>query len=238
MEISLTKKFIAELIGTFSLVLIGCGAMLIAGADTTGGLLGIGMLGVALAFGFTVLVMNYAIGGISGCHINPAVTLGMLVAGRIKGNQAVAYLFAQFLGSMLASMLLILIARGQPAFVMGEWALDCNGWGDGYQGGYNTTSAFVTEAIFTFMFLFVVLSTSSRWGNKNMSGLATGLFFSAICLVAIPITGASFNPARSFGPAVFAGGKALSQLWLFFAAPIAGALLAALIWRIFDSTIE
>lgn len=224
------KKLLAELIGTFSLVLFGCGAAVISGIAGTGPS-GIGLLGISFAFGLAVVVMAYAIGGISGCHINPAITISMLVAGKIKSGDAVKYIIGQFIGAALGAAVLYLILQGAPGFVMGEWALGANGWGEGYLGAYNMTSAFVTEAVLTFLFLFVIFATTSKWGNGTMAGLAIGLTLVLIHLVAIPVTGTSVNPARSFGPAIFAQGKALTQLWLFIAAPIVGGIAAALVWK-------
>jgi aquaporin Z len=224
------KKLFAEFIGTFSLVLFGCGAAVVAGVSS-GGPNGIGLLGISFAFGLAVVVMAYAIGPISGCHINPAITVSMLVAGKIKANDAIGYIIAQFAGATAAAAVLYLIQKGMPDFVFGEYALGSNGWGSGYGGNYSTTSAFVAETVLTFLFLFVIFATTSKQGNSNMAGLAIGLTLVLIHLVAIPITGTSVNPARSFGPAVFAGGKALSQLWLFVAAPLAGGILAAFTWK-------
>lgn len=224
------KKYVAEFIGTFSLVLFGCGSAVIAGISGTGPS-GIGLLGISIAFGFALVAMAYTIGGISGCHINPAVTIGVLIAGKMEIKDAIGYILAQFLGAILGAGALYLIVIGRPDFVMGEWALGSNGWGEGYLGEYNTVSAFLIEAIMTFLFIFVILATTSRFGTSAMAGLAIGVTLMLIHLVAIPVTGTSVNPARSLGPAVFAGGKALTQLWLFFAAPILGALLAALVWR-------
>ncbi len=231
MEISLTKKMIAELVGTFSLVLFGCGAAAVAGVDTIAGLSGLGLLGISLAFGLAVVVMAYAIGGISGCHINPAITVSMLVAGKISGKDAGGYIVAQLIGAALAAFVLMLILNGMPGFAMGEYALGSNGWGAGYQNEFNTTSAFLTEAVLTFLFLFVIFATTSKFGNGTMAGLAIGLTLVLIHLVAIPITGTSVNPARSFGPALFAGGAALSQLWLFVVAPVLGGVASALFWK-------
>lgn len=224
------KKLLAELIGTFSLVLFGCGAAVVSGISTTGPS-GIGLLGISFAFGLAVVAMAYAIGGITGCHINPAITVSMLVAGKIKTGEAVNYIIGQFIGATLAAGVLYFIQSGMPGFEMGEWALGANGWGEGYLGGYNMTSAFITEAVLTFLFLFVIFATTSKWGNGNMAGLAIGLTLVLIHLVAIPITGTSVNPARSFGPAIFAQGKALTQLWLFIVAPIVGGIAAALVWK-------
>lgn len=232
MEIKNSTKFVAELIGTFGLVLFGCGAAAVAGATTLGGLSGLGLLGIALAFGLSVVVFAYAIGGISGCHINPAVTIGVLVAGKISAKDAAVYIVAQFIGALLAAFVLQQILGGQLAgFNPGEWAYGSNGWGKGYQNEYGTSAAFLTEAVLTFIFLFIILATTSKVGNATMAALAIGLTLVLIHLVAIPITGTSVNPARSFGPALLAGGQALSQLWLFIVAPIVGAVAAALVWR-------
>jgi aquaporin Z len=224
------KKYAAEFIGTFSLVLFGCGSAVIAGISTTGPI-GIGLLGIAIAFGFAVVAMAYAIGGISGCHINPAVTIGVLTAGKMTGKDAIGYIIAQCLGAILGAAVLYLIAVGRPGFTMPEWGLGANGWGEGYLGNYNILSAFVIEAVMTFLFIFVILGTTSKFGNSAMAGLAIGATLMLIHLVTIPVTGTSVNPARSLGPALFAGGKALTQLWLFFVAPILGAVIAALVWK-------
>lgn len=235
METKLSAKFFAELIGTFSLVLFGCGAAAVAGGNTIAGLSGLGLLGIALAFGVAVAVFAYAIGGISGCHINPAVTVGVLVAGKISAKDAAVYIVAQLIGALLGALVLKTILSGQLAgFTPGEWAYGSNGWGKGYQNEYGTNAAFLTESILTFLFLFVILATTSKLGNSTMAGLAIGLSLVLIHLVAIPITGTSVNPARSFGPAVLAGGKALSQLWLFIVAPLVGAIVAGIVWRAFD----
>ncbi len=225
------KKLVAEFIGTFSLVLIGCGSAVVSGVQTTGAS-GIGLLGISIAFGFTVVAMAYAIGGISGCHVNPAVTIGIFTAGRMKLNEAFAYILAQLFGAITGAAVLFLVARGRPDFMMPEWGLGSNGWGEGYLGGYNTQSAFVIETVMTFLFVFVILATTSKFGNSAMAGLAIGVTLMLIHLVAIPITGTSVNPARSIAPALFSGGKALSQVWLFIVAPISGAILAALLWKL------
>ncbi len=224
------KKNLAEFIGTFCLVLFGCGAAVVSGISSTGPA-GIGLLGISLAFGVAVVVMAYAIGPISGCHINPAITISMLVGGKISLGESIGYIISQLLGATVAAAVLYSIQKGMPGFTMGEWALGSNGWGEGYLGGYSMQSAFVTEAVLTFVFLFVIFATTSKWGNSNMAGLAIGLTLVLIHLVAIPITGTSVNPARSFGPAIFAGGKALQQLWLFIVAPIVGGVAAALVWK-------
>jgi len=224
------KKYLAELIGTFSLVLFGCGAAVISGNAQVGPA-GVGLLGISIAFGFTVVAMAYAIGGISGCHINPAVTVGVLVAGRMSGKDAIGYIVSQLIGAALGAGVLYLLASGNSSWTMGEWALGSNGYGEGYLGNYNVGSAFVAEAVFTCLFLFVILAVTSKYGNTTMAGFAIGVTLMLIHLVVIPITGTSVNPARSFGPAIFAGGKALAQLWLFFVSPVLGAIVAALIWK-------
>ena len=223
------KKYLAELIGTFSLVLFGCGAAVVSGIMSAPA--GIGLLGIAFAFGLTVVVMAYAIGPISGCHINPAITIAMLVAKKISVADAAGYVVAQLIGAVIASYTLLAIQKGMPGFAMGDWALGANGWGQGYLGGYSQTSAFLTEAILTFLFLFVIFATTSKLGNSNMAGLAIGLTLVLIHLVSIPITGTSVNPARSFGPAIVGGGNALEQLWLFLVAPTVGGIVAALAWK-------
>jgi aquaporin Z len=229
------KKYLAEFIGTFSLVLFGCGSAVIASHDVVGpggvSALGIGLLGISIAFGFAVVAMAYAIGGISGCHINPAVTIGVLAAGKMEVKDAIGYIISQCIGAIFGAAVLYLIVSGRPGFQMHEWALGSNGWGEGYLGEYNTFSAFVIEAVMTFLFLFVILAVTSKFGNGAMAGLAIGVTLMLIHLVAIPVTGTSVNPARSLGPAIFAGGKALMQLWLFILAPIVGALVAAVVWK-------
>jgi aquaporin Z len=224
------KKYAAEFIGTFSLVLFGCGSAVIAATSRVGPI-GIGLLGISIAFGFAVVAMAYAIGGISGCHINPAVTIGVLTAGKMTAKDAIAYIIAQCLGAILGAAILYLIASGRPEFTLPEWGLGANGWGEGYLGNYNILSAFVIEAVMTFLFIFVILGTTSKFGNSAMAGLAIGVTLMLIHLVTIPVTGTSVNPARSLGPALLSGGKALAQLWLFFVAPILGAVIAALVWK-------
>ena len=184
-----------------------------------------------MAFGFAVVAMAYAIGGISGCHINPAVTIGVLTAGKMEVKDAIGYIVAQCLGAILGAAILYLIAVGKPGYAMPEWGLGANGWGAGYLGEYSTLSALVIEFVMTLLFIFVILATTSKFGNGVMAGLAIGVTLMLIHLVTIPVTGTSVNPARSLGPAIFSGGKALAQLWLFFVAPIAGAVVAALIWK-------
>ncbi|MGE9312140.1 aquaporin Z [Niabella sp. CJ426] len=226
MKISGSSKFIAEIIGTMVLVLMGCGGAVIAGADGT---TGVGLLGISFAFGLSVVAMAYAIGHISGCHINPAISIAMVIAGRMKASEAAAYIAAQIIGALLGAGLLYLIASGKAEYAGG---LGQNGYGDFSPQKYNLTSGFVAEVIFTFIFLLVILgSTSSKNINGGFAGLSIGLSLVLIHIVGIPITGVSVNPARSIGPAVFIGGNALQQVWLFIVAPIAGAILAALVWN-------
>lgn len=188
-----------------------------------------------MAFGLSVVAFAYAIGGISGCHINPAVTIGMLVKGNISFKDALVYWVAQFAGALLGAFVLQQILNGQlSGFTPGEWAYGANGWGEGYQNEYNTTAAFLTETILTFIFLFVIIGATGKWGNGTMAGLAIGVTLILIHLVAIPITGTSVNPARSFGPALLAGGAALNQLWLFIVAPLFGAVIAGGLWKALD----
>lgn len=228
-----TKKYFAEALGTFALVLFGCGAATIASV-TQSGPAGIGILGIALAFGFAVLVMVYTIGPVSGCHINPAISIAMLAAGKLSVKDTVGYVVFQCMGAIAAAGLLYLLATGSPGFAMPEWGLGSNGWGPGYLGEYDMTSALVAEFVFTFLFLMVIFGTTSeRNTSPMMAGLAIGISLTLIHMVVIPITGTSVNPARSLGPALFAGGMALQQLWLFIVAPIAGGLFAALVRRIF-----
>ena len=234
------KKYLAELIGTFALVLFGCGAAVVDGKTIPASVLpdaplGVGILGIALAFGLAVVAMAYTIGPISGCHINPAITISMLVARKISAKDAAGYVVAQFIGATIGAALLYAFQKGSPNFTLTEYALGSNGWGPGYLGGYNTMSAFLAETVLSFLFLFVIFGATSRFGNTNMAGLAIGLTLVLIHLVAIPITGTSVNPARSFGPAIFAGGKAFGQLWLFMIAPVLGGVIAALLWHnVFD----
>ncbi len=226
------KKVTAEFIGTLSLVLFGCGAAVISGTAPIEGLSGLGLLGISLAFGLTVVVMAYAIGPISGCHINPAITIAMVVAGKMPAKEAVGHIIAQFVGAVAGAGILYAIISGRHDFVaLKEWGLGSNGWGEGYLANYSVTSAFITEVVMTCLFLIVIFATTSKLGNSPLTGLAIGVTLVLIHLVAIPVTGTSVNPARSFGPAIFAGGKALSQLWLFIVAPVIGAVLGAVIWK-------
>ncbi|MDT0555166.1 aquaporin Z [Patiriisocius hiemis] len=227
-----SKKFFAEGLGTFALVLFGCGAATIASISTSGPD-GIGLLGISLAFGLSVVVMAYTIGPISGCHINPAISIAMLVAGKLSMKDTIGYIIAQCIGAIGAAGLLYLIATGSAGFAMPEWGLGSNGWGTGYLGEYNMQSALIAEFAFTFLFLLVIFGTTAKNASPIMAGLAIGISLALIHMVAIPITGTSVNPARSLGPALFAGGIALEQLWLFIVAPVAGGVCAALVRNIF-----
>ena len=232
METKPFTKYVAEFIGTFCLVLFGCGAAVIAGANAEGiAPSGIGLLGISLAFGVSVVVMAYAIGPISGCHINPAISISMLAAGKLSLKDCIGYVISQCIGAIAASGVLYLILSGKPSFSMEEYALGSNGWGEAYLGKYSMQSAFIAETVFTFLFLIVIYGTTAKRANPAMAGLAIGLSLTLIHLVVIPITGTSVNPARSLGPALLSGGKALSQLWLFIVAPILGGLLAAGFWK-------
>jgi aquaporin Z len=218
------NKYAAELVGTLVLVLIGCGSAVIAGHS-------IGVLGIALAFGLAVLAMVYAIGPISGCHINPAITIAMLAAGKMKKELAACYIVAQCIGAILGAGILLIIASGMPGYSIAANGLGQNGYGPGYQNGYSMGAAFAAELVLTAVFLLVVFGATSKKAPSGFAGLAIGLSLTMIHLVAIPITGTSVNPARSLGPALLVGGTALSQLWLFIVAPILGGLLAAYAWK-------
>jgi len=242
---SLMSRSMAELIGTFWLVLGGCGsAVLAAGfmADIGGAPvhIGIGLLGVALAFGLTVLTMAYAIGHISGCHLNPAVTIGLAVGGRFSFAEAPMYIIAQTIGAILAAFLILTIASGAPGFALGANSLAVNGFGELSPGKYGMMSALITEVVMTAMFLFIILGVTDKRGTAVAGGLAIGLTLTLIHLISIPVTNTSVNPARSTGPALVLAlsgeGKALAQLWLFWVAPIAGAMIAGLIYRMFETS--
>jgi aquaporin Z len=212
------------------LVLFGCGAAAVAGGSI-GAVSGLGLLGISLAFGLAVVAMAYAIGPVSGCHINPAVSVGMLVSGKLSVKDTVGYVIAQCIGALLGALVLSLILKGQAGFEAGEWAYGSNGWGEGYLGNYSMQSAFIAELVFTAIFLIVIHAVTSKLGNATMAGLAIGITLVLIHMVVIPVTGTSVNPARSFGPAMLAQGMALQQLWLFIVAPLAGGILGTLIWK-------
>ncbi len=220
------KKYSAELVGTLALVLIGCGSAAIAGNY-------IGFTGISFAFGLTVLAMVYAIGSISGCHINPAITIAMLVAGKIKGKDALFYIIAQCIGAILGAGILWAIAGGLPGYSIDVNGLGQNGFGVNSPAGYSLAACFIAEVVLTALFLFVIFGSTHENAPKGFAGISIGFTLVLIHLVGIPITGTSVNPARSLGPAVFVGGDALAQLWVFIVAPIIGAVVSALLWRFF-----
>lgn len=218
------KVFIAELVGTFTLVLLGCGSAVLAGGE-------VGQLGIAFAFGLAIVAMAYGIGPISGCHVNPAVSFGAFVAGRMPLNAMLQYWAAQFIGALLGAGVLYLIATGKTGYDLAANGLGQNGWGAGYLGEYNLASALVFEVVATFLFLVVILGSTQKSAPGMLAGLAIGLTLTVIHIVGIQVTGVSVNPARSFGPAVIVGGTAISQLWLFLIAPLIGAALAGLLFK-------
>ncbi|MBV9169984.1 MAG: aquaporin Z [Chloroflexi bacterium] len=219
---SLRKRLAAEFIGTFWLVLGGCGSAVISAAFPQ---VGIGLLGVALAFGLTVLTMAYAIGHISGCHLNPAVSLGLWAGKRFPARDLAPYIVAQVIGAIIGAGVLLVIAQGKPGFDV-QAGFAANGYADHSPGGYSLLACLVAELVLTFMFLMIILGATDGRAPKGFAPIAIGLGLTLIHLVGIPVTNLSVNPARSTGPAVFVGGWALAQLWLFWLAPIVGALLA------------
>jgi aquaporin Z len=223
---SMSKKLGAEFIGTFWLVLGGCGSAVLAAAFPE---LGIGFVGVALAFGLTVLTMAFAIGHISGCHLNPAVSVGLMVGGRFSSRELLPYIVAQVLGGLAGAAVLYLIASGKVGFETAGFA--SNGYGEHSPGGYNLTSALVTEVVMTFMFLIIILGATDERAPAGLAPIAIGLGLTLIHLISIPVTNTSVNPARSTGVALFEGGWAISQLWLFWIAPIVGAALAGVFYK-------
>jgi aquaporin Z len=222
------NKFAAEFIGTFWLVLGGCGSAVLAAAFPG---VGIGLLGVSLAFGLTVLTMAYAIGHISGCHLNPAVSIGLWAGGRFPANQLLPYIVAQLGGAIVAGGVLYLIASGKAGFELAD-GFASNGYGEHSPGGYSMLASLVTEIVMTMMFLFIICGATDERVPAGFAPIAIGLGLTLIHLISIPITNTSVNPARSTGVAVFVGGWAVSQLWLFWVAPIVGGVLGASIYRI------
>ncbi len=221
------KRYFAEFLGTFWLVLGGCGSAVLAAAFPE---VGIGLLGVSFAFGLTVLTMAYAIGHISGCHLNPAVSVGLLCGGRFAASELIPYVVAQVLGAIAGAFVLYVIASGVPEFsAAGGFA--SNGFAEHSPGGYSLGAALVTEIVMTFFFLIIILGATDGRAPAGFAPIAIGLGLTLIHLISIPVTNTSVNPARSTGPALFAGGIALSQLWLFWVAPIVGAALAGLVYR-------
>lgn len=217
----MSKKLTAEVIGTFILVLFGCGAAVIGGS-------GIGFTGISLAFGLAIVAAAYGLGAISGAHLNPAVSFGMVAAGRMTISDAISYSIAQIIGAILGAGVLYLIASGSAGWTGG---LGENGYGAGYLGEYSLTAALVFEVVMTFLFVTVILGATGSGSALGFAGLAIGLTLAAIHLVGINVTGVSVNPARSIGPALFSGGSALTQLWVFIAAPLVGGLLAGALYK-------
>lgn len=228
---TLTKKMGAEFLGTFWLVLGGCGSAVLAAAFPN---VGIGLLGVSLAFGLTVLTMAFAIGHISGCHLNPAVSIGLWSGGRFPTSELGPYIIAQVLGAIAAAAILFVIASGQAGFDASD-GFASNGYGQHSPGGYTLTAALVCEIIMTFMFLIIILGATDARAPQGFAPIAIGLALTLVHLISIPVTNTSVNPARSTGVAIFQGSWALSQLWLFWLAPFIGALLAGLVYRWFEA---
>ena len=223
----IAKRCVAELLGTFWLVFGGCGSAVLAAKFPE---VGIGLVGVSLAFGLTVVTMVYAVGHITGGHFNPAVTFGALVAGRIDGGTVAPYVVSQVVGGVLAAWMLATIASGNGTDAVAA-GLAANGFGDHSPGGYDASTAFITEVLMTFFFLLVILGSTSEDAPRGFAPLAIGLTLTLIHLVSIPVTNTSVNPARSTGPALLVGGWAVQQLWLFWVAPILGAVLAGGLWK-------
>jgi aquaporin Z len=226
LEATVQKKLIAEFLGTFWLVFGGCGSAVLAAGFPD---LGIGFAGVALAFGLTVLTMAYAVGGISGGHFNPAVSLGLAVAGKFPASSLVPYIVTQVVGAIAAAAVLYLVASGKAGFELGGFA--ANGYGEHSPGGYSLVSALVIEVVLTAFFLIVILGSTSGRVPAGFAPLAIGLALTLIHLISIPVTNTSVNPARSTGQALFVGGWALQQLWLFWLAPLVGGALGGIIWK-------
>ena len=226
MENDMSRRVVAEFFGTLWLVLGGCGAAVLAAGFPN---LGIGFLGVAFAFGLTVLTMAYAVGHISGGHFNSAVTIGLWSAGRCPSRYVIPYIIAQVIAAIIAAAILWIIASSQPGWVPGRFA--ANGYGDLSPGKYGLGGCFLMEVVMTFFFLFVIIGTTSKGAAAGFAGIPIGLALTLIHLVSIPVTNTSVNPARSTGPALFAGGEYIGQLWLFWVAPIIGAVIAGLLAR-------
>lgn len=222
----MAPKLAAEFLGTLWLTLGGCGSAVLAAAFPE---VGIGLLGVSFAFGLTVLTMAYAIGHVSGCHLNPAVTLGLVAAGRFPGSQALPYIFVQVLGAIAAAGILWAIASGKPGFEIGGFA--ANGFGEHSPGKYSMNAALICEVVMTFFFLIIIVGATHPQAPKGFAPIAIGLGLTLIHLISIPVTNTSVNPARSTGPALVVGGWALQQLWLFWVAPIIGAVVAGIASR-------
>jgi aquaporin Z len=222
------KAYLAEAVGTFWLVLGGCGSAVLAAAFPE---VGIGLLGVSLAFGLTVLTMAYAIGHISGCHLNPAVTIGLWAGKRFDASQIIPYIVAQVVGGIIGGGVLYLIATGQAGFDVAESGFATNGYAERSPGGYDLSAGFIAEVVMTGMFIFIILGATDGRAPQGFAPIAIGLALTLIHLISIPITNTSVNPARSTGVAIFVGDGALTQLWMFWVAPIVGAVLGAAIYR-------
>jgi aquaporin Z len=220
----MSKKLTAEVLGTLILVLFGCGSAVLMGAQ-------IGMTGISLAFGLAIVAAAYGLGSISGAHLNPAVSLGMVAAGRMTVGDFVAYAAAQIVGASLGAGILYLIASGKADYSVATNGLGQNGYGAGYLGEYSVTAALLFEFVMTFIFVTVILGATGAGSAAGFAGLAIGLTLAAIHLVGINVTGVSVNPARSFGPALFVGGTALAQMWVFILAPLAGGALAGAVYK-------
>ncbi|MBS1105755.1 MAG: Aquaporin [Deltaproteobacteria bacterium] len=225
---SIGSRASAEFLGTFWLVLGGCGSAVIAAAFPQ---VGIGLLGVALAFGLTVLTMAYAIGHVSGCHLNPAVSVGLVAGGRFPAGELLPYVVAQVAGAIVAAFVLSVIASGKPGFDLVASGFAANGYAEHSPGNYSMVAALVTEVVMTFMFLMIILGSTDKRAPAGFAPIAIGLGLTLIHLISIPVTNTSVNPARSTGPALFVGGWAIGQLWLFWVAPIVGAALAGIGYR-------
>jgi aquaporin Z len=223
---NLQKKLTAEFIGTFWLVLGGCGSAVLAAAFPE---VGIGLLGVSLAFGLTVMTLVYGLGHVSGAHFNPAVSFGLWVGGRFEGKELLPYILAQVLGGIAGAAVLYLIASGKPDFELGGFA--ANGYGANSPGGYGLTAALITEVVMTMMFLMIILGATDKRAPAGFAGIAIGLGLTLIHLISIPVTNTSVNPARSTSQALFVGDWAIGQLWLFWVAPIVGAIIAGIIYK-------
>lgn len=221
------KKYVAELLGTMVLVLAGCGSAVLAGSK-------IGYYGIAFAFGLSLLALVYVIGHISGCHVNPAVSISMLAAGKMRPKTTVLYIVAQCAGAVIGAAALYLIAVGNPLYSLETNGLGQNGYGAASPMGFTMISAFVAEFLLTFVFILVIHGATNERAPKGFAGIAIGLSLVLVHLVGIPVTGTSVNPARSLGPALIVGGTAITQLWLFWVAPILGGLVAAAVWRILE----
>ena len=224
-----TRKYLAELIGTAALVLFGCGSVAIVGYLSA---TPVGTLPVALAFGLVLTAMVYGIGPISGCHVNPAVTVSMWAAGRMEPNHAIGYIISQIVGGIAGALILVVILKSKLAgYDIAANGLGHNGWGEGYGGGFSIVGAIITELVTTFLFTLVILAVTHHAGTSAVAGLAIGLTLAVIHIVFIPVTGVSVNPARSLGPAIFVGGQAIAQVWLFLIVPTIGGALAGWLFK-------